>query len=104
MGSILPLSAARAEANCWVNGESVDCPPWAGFAGMGFGLAMLAFGLWAFIFWIYMLVHCLRSDMESTEKLVWVLVLLFANLIGALIYYFVIKRSATSRSKNVTTT
>jgi len=40
-----------------------------------------------------MLVHCLRSNMESIEKLTWVLVLLFTNLIGALIYYFVVKRS-----------
>ena len=60
---------------------------------MGFGLLTLAIGLWAFIFWIYMLVHCLRSNMESIEKLTWVLVLLFTNLIGALIYYFVVKRS-----------
>jgi hypothetical protein len=43
-----------------------------------------------FAFWIWMLVDCLgREPSEGNEKLVWVLVLIFLNWLGALLYYFV---------------
>ena len=42
------------------------------------------------IFWIWMLIDCLTKEpSEGNDKLAWVLVILFAPLIGALIYYFV---------------
>ncbi len=44
------------------------------------------------VFWIWMLVDCVRRNFKSeSEKIVWVLVIIFAGLIGALIYYFVVK-------------
>jgi ABC-type multidrug transport system fused ATPase/permease subunit len=39
-------------------------------------------------FWIWMLVDCAVNEPSSTEKIVWVLVILFAHGIGALIYFF----------------
>ncbi|MFT3787381.1 MAG: PLD nuclease N-terminal domain-containing protein [Tepidisphaeraceae bacterium] len=62
----------------------------AGFA-IG-GVMMLLFiviGLAATVFWIWMLVDALTSSMPSTEKLIWVLVIFFLHLLGALIYFFV---------------
>jgi hypothetical protein len=47
-------------------------------------------GLAGFGFWVWMLVDCLtnvRSD--GNDKLLWVLVILFANWVGALVYFFV---------------
>ena len=47
----------------------------------------------SFVFWIWMLVDCARRDYKkSDEKLIWVLIIVFAQIIGAIIYYFVIKR------------
>ena len=43
------------------------------------------------IFWVWMLVDCLKRSFKGNDKLVWVLVLLFSHIIGAAIYYFVIK-------------
>jgi hypothetical protein len=43
-----------------------------------------------FAFWIWMLVDCLTNQrLQGTEKIVWVLVIIFLNWIGALVYYFV---------------
>lgn len=41
-------------------------------------------------FWIWMLIDCLKYEPPgSNEKLIWVLVILFGHLLGAVIYYFV---------------
>lgn len=56
----------------------------------GFGLIFTVLGILATIFWIWMLIDCIQNGrLESTEKIVWVLVILFLHLLGALIYYFV---------------
>lgn len=48
------------------------------------------FSLLLFGFWIWMLVDCLKYEQdEANQKLVWTLVIIFANWIGALIYFFV---------------
>ena len=45
----------------------------------------------ATIFWVWMLVDILTSNIESTDKILWFLVVFFLHLIGAIIYY-VVKR------------
>ncbi|MBI2578120.1 MAG: PLDc N-terminal domain-containing protein [Candidatus Aenigmarchaeota archaeon] len=51
----------------------------------------------AVVFWLWMLVDCLtRKDRNfpnkgGNERLIWVLVLLFLNVIGAILYYFLVK-------------
>ena len=56
-------------------------------------LAFLVIGviaIVAFAFWIWMLIHAITNKgLTDTEKLVWVLVVLFTHFIGALIYFFV---------------
>ncbi len=50
------------------------------------------------VFWLWMLIDCLKRPDEqfkvggNNAKLIWVLVIIFTGLIGALIYYFLIKR------------
>ncbi|TRZ88506.1 MAG: hypothetical protein D4R88_07735 [Methanosarcinales archaeon] len=72
-----------------------------GFAEIIVIFLFLAFGLMMVStigFWLWMLIDCLkRQDGEfatggNNAKLIWVLVLIFAGLIGAAIYYFLIKR------------
>ena len=41
------------------------------------------------IFWIWMLIDAITSNMAGTQKLIWVLVILFTHIIGAAIYFFV---------------
>jgi hypothetical protein len=55
-----------------------------------FGLFALLFAALAFIFWIWMLINAIQNPgLSGTEKIVWVLVILFLHVLGALIYYFV---------------
>jgi Phospholipase_D-nuclease N-terminal len=43
-----------------------------------------------FVFIIWMLIDCIQNkSLDSTMKLVWILVILFLPVIGSLIYYFV---------------
>ena len=49
-------------------------------------------GVLATLFWIWMLVDCAtKESSEGKDKLVWIVIILFANLLGALIY-FVVRR------------
>jgi hypothetical protein len=58
------------------------------------GLAILALAIFLFIFWILMIVDCAtRKFKDDIEKVVWILLLIFLHLLGAIIYYFVVKRS-----------
>ncbi|MGG6239713.1 PLD nuclease N-terminal domain-containing protein [Nodosilinea sp. AN01ver1] len=48
-----------------------------------------AIALAGFAFWIWMLVDCATQESNSgNTKVVWILIILFANGIGALIYFF----------------
>ncbi len=72
-----------------------------GFNGIfGSGLAFILFlgfvaivlAILIFVFWISMLIDCIkRKYKEAYDKIVWVLVIIFTGIIGALIYYFVVK-------------
>jgi hypothetical protein len=64
----------------------------------GFFLLFLfggAFALACLAFWIWMLIDCAQAPEppgDKNHRLVWILVLIFAGWIGALIYFFVVRR------------
>ena len=46
----------------------------------------------AFAFWVWMIIDCAeRKFKDKNDKLIWILVIIFLNWVGALIYYFVVK-------------
>ena len=50
---------------------------------LGLGAALLTF-------WIWMLVDCLKHEpRDGHDRLIWALVIILAELLGAIIYYFV---------------
>jgi len=52
-------------------------------------LVVAAIGLACFAFWIWMLIHAITNKgLTDTEKIIWVLVVLFLHVLGALIYFF----------------
>ncbi|MDQ5883102.1 MAG: PLDc protein [Patescibacteria group bacterium] len=59
-------------------------------AGVAFIIFILLICLAFFIFWIAMLVHAISKPVKS--KAVWILILLIFGIIGAIVYYFAIKR------------
>jgi hypothetical protein len=51
------------------------------------GLIALALTVFLFVFWIWMLVDCIKNErLSDTQKVVWVLVIIFLHALGALIY------------------
>lgn len=53
-------------------------------------LPLAGFALLATVFWILMLVDCATKESSAgNDKLIWVLVILFTHLLGALIYFFI---------------
>jgi len=54
------------------------------------GLLMMIIWLALFIFWVWALIDILKSDFkESINKLIWLLVVFFFYVLGALLYYFI---------------
>ncbi len=74
-----------------------------GVAVMGFTFILVA--LVFLVLWLWMLIDCLKRQDDkfavggNNAKLIWVLVIIFTGLIGALIYYFVIKRTDSHQDK-----
>lgn len=87
-------------ATCTLNGKNVDCAEMTKTAKSWFNTGLwtlLFFGILFLIggiFWLVMLIHALSNPIPN--KILWVAVIFFVSFIGAVIYYFVIKRSYTS--------
>lgn len=59
-------------------------------------LVAVAIGVAVFAFWIWMLIHAITNKgLDNTERIIWVLVVLFLHALGALIYFFVGRPKAT---------
>ena len=57
---------------------------------MLFGLLFLLVALIGFLFWLWMLVDCATKESdEGNTKIVWILIIVFTHIIGAVVYYFV---------------
>ncbi len=62
-----------------------------------FIIPFILIGLGLLIFWLLMLIDCLKRPDDkfayggTNAKLIWILVIIFLGLIGAVIYYFLIK-------------
>ena len=61
-------------------------PSWAATLFSG-GIALVISAL-VFAFWLWMLIDCIRNESDSTQKIVWALIIFFLPCIGSLIYLF----------------
>ncbi len=56
-----------------------------------------------FVFWIWMLIDCLKRDFDKpNDKIVWVLIIIFLQIIGMIIYYFMVKRKGKKEATQQT--
>ena len=62
-------------------------------------LFLVLIGVLFFVFWIIMIVDASQRKFKSdTDKVVWILVIVLVGIIGALIYYFVIRIKDNAKS------
>ncbi len=90
MNPFIPL--ALADSGCTLNGEEIPCDElWnAAQPFLPVMLLMMALALASVVFWIMMIVHAATHDIK--DKAMWVILMVFTGIIGAIIYYFVVKR------------
>ncbi len=54
-------------------------------------LFIIPFILFFFIFWVWMLIDCIKSNLKDPDKLIWILIIFFFHFIGALLYLIFMK-------------
>ncbi|TGC09686.1 PLDc N-terminal domain-containing protein [Methanolobus halotolerans] len=62
------------------------------FIGIPFLMVFLFFGVGIIgtVFWVWMLIDCaMKEPSEGNDKLIWVIIILFTHLLGALLYFLV---------------
>ena len=60
-----------------------------GFIALVVWLVLAAISLAGLLFWVWMLIDAIRNkSLSDNERIVWVLVIIFVNLLGAVIYFF----------------
>ncbi len=62
------------------------------FFGFSFLMLLIFFGIGVLgtLFWLWMLIDCATKEpSEGNDKLIWVIVIIFTHLLGALIYFFI---------------
>lgn len=56
-------------------------------------ILLFALVIFSFVFWILMIIDCAkRKGLSDGERVAWILVLVFLGAIGAVIYYFAVKK------------
>jgi hypothetical protein len=97
--AVLPTSQASDSLDagkCTVNGKLVPCAQvmkqLGGYAGaaIGFFVVWIALLLAGTVFWLLMLIHAATHPIQNRP--LWILVIVFVNVIGAIVYYFAVKR------------
>ena len=80
-----------------------------GFSGMqawnmmifsSFGLIGMLIWIFAAILWIWALLDCLKNPAlkNGVDRLVWIIVIVFLHVLGALIYYLVMKNQPKKKT------
>jgi len=64
---------------------------------MGMGILMLFVWIAIIGFWIWMLIDLIKN--QEKDKVVWILVLIFTGILGAIVYFFVAKRGRKKGGK-----
>jgi hypothetical protein len=66
----------------------------AGIVGIGFliWLVIMAVIIGSLVFWVLMLVDVIKRKFpKDDDRILWILIIALAGIIGAIIYYFVVK-------------
>ncbi|KEO72126.1 PLDc N-terminal domain-containing protein [Anditalea andensis] len=57
----------------------------------GFPVLMALLGVAYIVFWIYTLIDVIKRDFEGlTMKIVWILIILFAQVLGPVLYWVIV--------------
>ncbi|MEK6822495.1 MAG: PLD nuclease N-terminal domain-containing protein [Nanoarchaeota archaeon] len=99
---VLSLLATTATAACYSDGVEVPCGEimltvialfTVVYAVLGIGMFfVVAFVVLGTAFWVWMLIDCVTR--KHKDKVVWLILIIFLQFLGALLYYLIVKRAA----------
>ena len=91
-------TVVTTSSDCTVNGKAVPCDQALNAVGSVLGAFGWIFGVLAIvgvlggIFWLWMLIDCLKRDFKKdSDKILWALAIFFLSLLGAALYFFMVK-------------
>lgn len=90
-------------AECTINGEVVPCedvPMWIvviPFVFLALFFIMMILGT---VLWVWMIIDAAKNEKEN-DLVVWILILVFLQIIGAVVYYFARKRPRDKEGEKV---
>jgi amino acid transporter len=93
--------------HCVLNGQEVPCSQLVGAAkhvfewGLGIVFLIVVLILLCGVFWLAMLVHAISKPIDNI--VMWIAIVFFFVLPGALLYYFSVKRPYDKRAKELMT-
>ena len=61
----------------------------------------LAIAIFLIILWIVMIIDCLGRQMNRSNRIAWIIVLIFIPVIGAILYYFLVYRKHKIKKENI---
>ena len=67
------------------------------FFPLGMMVFVFLFIIFLFIFWIWAIIDCLRSNLSRAQKLFWIIIIIFFNLIVVFLY-FIFAKSMVGKS------
>ncbi len=95
--AVLAVQRTALAATCSLNGQDIPCDQLGDGIGKAVGFGFGAFALFFIlmiagsIFWIMMIVHAASKPIENRPM--WIVILVLTGVLGALVYYFVVKRN-----------
>ncbi len=93
LSGLIPTVFAQENVDVMmINGAEVSdkAAMWVGGGFIAVFIFAAIIGLLCTIFWIWMLVHSITKPIEN--KAIWILILLVTQVLGAIVYYFAVKR------------
>ena len=68
--------------------------PSEAFVIIPFFLVFAVIGILGFVLWIWAVIDCATNDyLPGNDKIVWILVVVLAGVVGAIIYYFIARKA-----------
>jgi hypothetical protein len=92
IGMLLVVALVAGAAAWLLSGDRTALGP----AGLGSLFGVLAIA--AFVFWLWMLIDVVISDADAGTKVLWVLLIVFLGVLGALAYAIMGRPSRKARS------
>jgi hydrogenase-4 membrane subunit HyfE len=107
--ALMPLAARAAEDDMMTDYTATTADTAAATAAAG-GFVATAFIIWGimvvvgialFVFWILMLIDVFKRTnwKQESDKTLWIILVIILGYLGAIIYYFAVKRQLDAKKK-----